>query len=109
MAAIKKTVVLDERIERFVRQTQALLLQAEPPVEATYSAALNFMLLAVIGEASRPSGLSAETRAMIWDFAYDSDTIGELNLRERLDAVRTALLRGELGGGGRPPRRSRER
>lgn len=107
MGVIKKTVVLDDRIERFVRQTQAILLQAEPPIEATYSAALNFMLLGAIHAASRPGGLSAETREVMWDFARDSETIEELNLRDRMDAVRTSLLSGELddqpvAGPGRP-------
>ncbi|MHB1500161.1 MAG: hypothetical protein ACYCYK_03155 [Candidatus Dormibacteria bacterium] len=98
MGVIKKTVVLDDRIERFVRQTQAILLQAEPPIEATYSAALNFMLLGVIHEASHPGGLSRETREVIWDFARDNETLVELNLHERMDAVRSSLLRGEHGG-----------
>lgn len=107
MGVIKKTVVLDDRIERFVRQTQAILLQAEPPIEATYSAALNFMLLGAIHAASRPGGLSPETRQVMWDFARDSETIEELNLRDRMDAVRTSLLSGELddqpvAGPGRP-------
>ncbi len=95
MGVIKKTVVLDDRIERFVRRTQALMLEAEPPIEATYSSALNFMLLAAIHEASRPGGLSAETREVIWDFARDNDTLEELNLHERMGAVRAALLLGE--------------
>ena len=106
MGVIKKTVVLDDRIEKFVRRTQALMLEAEPPLEATYSAALNFMLLAVIHEASRPGGLSAETREVIWDFARDNDTLEELNLHERMRAVRAALLRREgvehPGAGPRP-------
>ncbi len=105
MAVVKKTVVLDDRIERFVRQTQAILLQAEPPVEASYSAAVNFMLLAAVHEASRPEGLSPETRTVIWDFARDVATIDALNLRERLDAVRAALSRRERtpdGDRGRP-------
>lgn len=95
MGVVKKTVVLDDRIERFVRQTQAILVQAEPPVEASYSAAVNFMLLAAIQEASRPNGLSPDTREILWDFVYDSATIDELNLHERMDAVRSALTQGE--------------
>ena len=95
MGVIKKTVVLDDRIERFVRQTQAILVQAEPPVEASYSAAVNFMLLAAIQEASRPNGLSPDTREILWDFVYDAATIDELNLHERMDAVRSALTQGE--------------
>jgi len=95
MGVIKKTVVLDDRIERFVRQTQAILVQAEPPVEASYSAAVNFMLLAAIQEASRPNGLSPDTREILWDFAYDAATIDELNLHERMDAVRSALTQSE--------------
>ena len=95
MGVIKKTVVLDDRIERFVRQTQAILVQAEPPVEASYSAAVNFMLLAAIQEASRPNGLSPDTREILWDCVYDAETIDELNLHERMDAVRSALAQDE--------------
>ncbi|HUY98242.1 MAG TPA: hypothetical protein VMW47_11605 [Verrucomicrobiae bacterium] len=65
MGAITKTVVLDDRIERFIRQTQAILVQAEPPVAATYSAALNFRLLVAIHEARRPGGLSPTTKEII--------------------------------------------
>lgn len=42
-------------------------------------------------------GLSANTREVLWDFAYDSATIDELNLRERMDAVRAALIQAEHG------------
>ncbi len=110
MGVIKKTVILHDAIERFVRQTQAILIQVEPPIEATYSTALNFMLLAAIHEAARPGGLSAETRGILWDFARDAATVDELNLHERMDAVRAAWLGHEPHGpapAAPRPRRSR--
>jgi hypothetical protein len=82
MAIIKKSVVLHPLIERFVRETQALLIRAEPPVDATYSAALNFLLLSGIHEALKPGGLTQET-------------IEELNLHDRLSAVQEAFARPE--------------
>lgn len=97
VGVVKKTVVLDDRIERFVRLTQAILLQAEPPVEATYSAALNFMLVATIVEAGRPEGLSPETLETVWDFARDAPTVRKIGLHEQLEVVRRAFLEGEHG------------
>jgi hypothetical protein len=93
MAIIKKSVVLHPLIERFVRETQALLIRAEPPVDATYSAALNFLLLSGIHEALKPGGLTQETRDTIWDFVRDRETIEELNLHDRLSAVQEAFAR----------------
>ena len=93
MSITKKTVILDDRIERFVRLTQAILVQAEPPIEATsYSAAVNFMLLVAIQEAAKPDGLSPETQATVWNFARDAATIGELNRHEWMDSVRKAFI-----------------
>lgn len=102
----KKTVVLHPLLDRFVRQTQAILLEdeveGEASVDATYSAAVNFMLLAAIHEAERPDGWSPETREVVWNFAHDPATIHDLNLRERLATVRQALARGGHVDKGRP-------
>jgi len=79
-------------MDRFVRYTQASLLQAEPAVDATYySTALNFMLLGFVNEALKSEGLSAEVREIIWDFTRDNKTIQHLNLHDRLDSLRKAL------------------
>jgi hypothetical protein len=88
---VKKSVVLHPLMDRYVRHTQALLLQAEPPVDATYSTALNFMLLGLINEALKRGRLSADVRGIIWGFARDNRTIDHLNLGDRLDSVRNAL------------------
>ncbi len=93
MAVIKKSVVLHPLIERFVRETQAVLIRAEPPVDATYSAALNFMLLGAIQEALKPGGLSHTTRDLIWDFVHDREAIEELNLHDRLGSISDAFAR----------------
>ena len=97
MGVTKKTVVLDDRIERYVRLTQAILLEAEPPVVATYSAAVNFMLLAAIHETARPGGIWEETSDIIWDFARDIPTTRTIALHEQMEAVRRAFLEGEHG------------
>ena len=100
---VKKSVVLHPIMDRYVRHTQALLLQAEPPVDSTYSAALNFMLLGLINEALEAGGLSAHVRTVIWDFARDKKSIYHLNLHDRLDRVRKALEQLEP-----PPRSGRK-
>lgn len=93
MAIVKRTVIIEANLDRFVRATQAILLQAEPAIEqATYSAALNFMLMAAVQEGSRAEGLSPQTRDVVWDFARDTHILKELALHERLDAVRTDWL-----------------
>jgi len=99
---VKKSVVLHQVMDRYVRHTQALLLQAEPTVDATYSTALNFLLLGLINEALKQGGLSAEVRDILWGFARDNRTIERLHLDERLDGVRKGL--GQLD----QPRRTRK-
>src|SRR5437588_9094739 len=54
---VKKSVVLHPIMDRAVRQIQAMLLEAEPPVDATYSTALNFMLVGLMYEALKEGGL----------------------------------------------------
>ncbi len=84
---VKKTIVLHPIMDAYVRKTWALLI--EDGVEATYSSALNFMLLATIKEAEKDGGLSSETRDAIWNFAYDPDTMDRLNLEDGLINVRS--------------------
>ena len=88
---VKKSVVLHPIMDRAVRQIQAMLLEAEPPVDATYSTALNFMLVGLMYEALKEGGLSREARDAVWNFAGDSRTIEHLNLHHRLSLVRAAL------------------
>ncbi len=82
----KKTIVLHPIMDDYVRRTWALLIEAGH--EATYSLALNFMLLATIQEATKDGGLTEGTREVIWDFLQDRDTIKKLNLQEHLHLLR---------------------
>jgi hypothetical protein len=64
----------------YVRKTWALLIESGR--DASYSSALNFMLLATIFETQKPEGLSEKTRELIWNFIEDQKTIDELNLED---------------------------
>ena len=56
----------------------------EEGYDATYSTALNFMLLGAIAEALKEGGWSEKTREIVWNFMEDKDTIRELNLEDQL-------------------------
>jgi hypothetical protein len=86
MPVIKKTIAIHPVMDQYVRKTWAMLV--EGGCDATYSTAVNFMLLATILEASgQSSGLSKKTRELIWAFAGDQETIDELNLQDQLANV----------------------
>jgi len=82
MPVVKKTVAIHPMMDRYVRKTWALLV--ENGYDATYSTALNFMLLATIFETTKDGGLSEKTRDLIWNFVRDQKTIDELNLEDQL-------------------------
>jgi hypothetical protein len=96
----KKTVVLHPLLDQYVRKTQAILLDAEPEVDATYSTAINFMLAGFIAQAGQPEGLSPAARETMWEFAYDRQVVERLNLQDRLHHVRDELHRVEPPPGG---------
>jgi len=75
---IKKTVALNPIIDVYVRKTWAMLI--EEGYDATYSTALNFMLLLSIVQASGSDGLSEETKDVIWAFAKNRELVHALNL-----------------------------
>lgn len=91
---IKKSVVLHPLMDQYVRKTWALLIDAGH--DATYSTALNFMLLAAIGESIKDDGLSQQTREDVWNFINDQATIGKLNLQEHLHELRQGLMQQEM-------------
>ena len=91
---VKKTVVIHPIMDYFVRKTWSLLIDAGH--DATYSVAVNFMLLAAIEEARKDSGLSPETRDTVWSFAEDRTTIDKLNLEDHLQQVKKGLWHGEM-------------
>ena len=83
---IKKTVVVHPIMDSYVRKTWSILI--EQGHDATYSMALNYMLLIAIMEASREGGLSERTKETIQDFVNDQKTIDRLNLQEYLGQLR---------------------
>lgn len=79
---IKKTVVIHPIMDSYIRKTWALLVEAG--YDATYSSAVNMMLLMATMEAGKKDGLTAKTRKTIWDFAADQATINTLNLQDHI-------------------------
>ncbi len=93
MAIIKKSIVLHPVIERGVREAQAALIRAEPPVDATYSAAVNFLLLAALLEVGKDGGFSPEVLDDLRSFLRDRKAINELNLHDRLGSIQEVFAR----------------
>jgi hypothetical protein len=91
---VKKSVVLHPLMDQYVRKTWALLIDGGH--DATYSTALNFMLLAAIEESIKDGGLSEETRNDLWEFVNDQKTIQKLNLQEHLGELRRGLMQEEM-------------
>lgn len=83
---VKKTVALHPIMDKYVRLTWAILIQ--DGYDATYSTALNWMLLAAVGEAVQKRGLSRETREWLDSFLKDHDTLNKLNIQDRLVHLR---------------------
>jgi hypothetical protein len=73
---IKKTVALDPIWDHYIRQTWAILI--ENGYDATYSTALNYMLLTgfflVVNQ-----GIDEKTKDMIVSFLEDKKTLEKLN------------------------------
>lgn len=95
MPVVKKTVAIHPTMDSYIRKTWAMLIEAGH--NATYSTALNFMLLAALMEAIKEGGLSNETRDLIWDFAKDEETIEELNLEDHLAELETMISKRKRG------------
>lgn len=82
MGVIKKTVVIHPIMDSYIRKTWAILIESGK--DASYSSALNFMLLATIFVAQQPEGLTDKTKELLWKFIDDKETMDELNLQESL-------------------------
>jgi hypothetical protein len=91
MGVIKKTVAIHPVIDKFIRKTWAILI--ENGHDATYSTALNFMLLIAIMEAIKRGNLSEETINTVWNFLKDEKTIEELNLTDQLSNIAEKILK----------------
>ena len=79
---VKKTLIIHPIMDSYVRKTWAILI--ENGYDATYSTALNFMLLTAIMEAAKESGLDEKTTETIWGFLNDEATISDLNWHDLL-------------------------
>jgi len=82
MGVIKKTVVIHPIMDSYIRKTWAILIESGK--DASYSSALNFMLLATIFVAQQSEGLTDKTKELLWNFIDDKETMDELNLQESL-------------------------
>ena len=67
-SSVKKTVVLHPMMDKYVRKTWAILIEND--YDATYSMALNFMILVAIQEGIKDGSLSEETRDVVWEFDW---------------------------------------
>lgn len=89
MRTVKKTVVLPAELDVAVRKVWAVLI--DKGIDATYSTALNAMLVAATAEASGDSNYSPETWETVNAFLSDHDTIDRLNLDDMLGQVRACI------------------
>jgi len=80
--SVKRTVVLHPIMDNYVRKTWASLI--EHGFDATYSMALNCIVLGAIMEAIGERGWSEETGKAVWGFAQDQTTIDHLSLHKHL-------------------------
>ena len=90
MPVVKKTVVIHPLIDGYVRRTWAFLI--EQGYNATYSTALNFMLLGAIFEALKEGGWDKRTRKLVYDFLKDEKTIEEINREDMLLNILEGIL-----------------
>ena len=86
---VKKTVVLWGSMDVFIRKTWATLI--EQGYDATYSTAVNWMLLALVLETGRdgiPRGLSSDTKQALKGLMDNPSSTAKLNLDDRLANIR---------------------
>lgn len=91
MPVVKKSVAIHPIMDKFVRKTWSLII--EDGYDATYSTALNFMLLGAILEANKEGGWSDETRKLVWNFMDDKKTVRELNLEDHITNIAGQISR----------------
>lgn len=86
MPVIKKTVALHPIADRYIRLTWASLIKEG--YDATYSTALNWMLIAIIWELSKSKGkLKKSTLDTLADFMNDPEAAGELNAQDYIETL----------------------
>lgn len=90
MPVVKRSVAIHPLIDAFVRKTWALLI--EQGYDATYSTALNFMLLGAIFETTKKGGWSEETRRLLYNFLEDRESIEEINKEDLISNLISNLI-----------------
>jgi hypothetical protein len=90
VGVIKKTVAIHPVMDVFVRKTWATLIEAG--YDATYSTALNFMLLTAVLEVSE-KGISEKVMKILQSFLNDEKTIEELNLVDQASNIIEKLMK----------------
>ncbi len=83
---IKKTIAIQPVIDGYVRKIWAMLI--DEGYDATYSTALNFMLLLAVVQVTGNEGMSEETKQIIWAYASNHSLINALDLEEDVSKLR---------------------
>lgn len=83
---VKKTVALNPIMDLYVRKTWAMMI--EEGYDATYSTALNFMLLISIVQACGSDGLSQEARDVAWGYVNNRELINALSLEANVTRLK---------------------
>jgi len=87
MPIIKKTVAIHPVVDRYIRLTWSRLIQDGN--DATYSTAMNWMLLAIIWEmAIGKRELAKKTRETLDKFLTDPTAAAELNAEDYMEALK---------------------
>jgi hypothetical protein len=83
---VKKTVALNPIMDLYVRKLWSWMI--ELGYDATYSTALNFMLLIAVVQASGSEGLSQETKDVVWAYARNRELVKALDLEGHVTRLR---------------------
>lgn len=76
---VKKTVAINPLMDEYIRKTWAMLIEAG--YDASYSTAVNFMLLEHMLSVSE-KGISKKVTEYVRSFLNDESTLDELNLED---------------------------
>ena len=88
MTVVKKTVAIHPIMDKYIRDMWSMLIKAG--YDATYSTALNFMLLESICSVAE-HGTEKDVSTELNLFLADETTINELNLQEYVNKVEEFL------------------
>ncbi len=88
---VKKVVAIHPLLDKYVRMTWSMLIG--DGYDATYSSALNMMLLIAALETTKPKGLGKNTLETIWGFMSDPEAVEKLNLEDHLTQLRELYKR----------------